>query len=155
MSLARRMAAVLALLVAGITPTLVVATPAQAYGCYGASCNYLDPQTNGCSTGAQDLQSINPEPWYVVQLRYSPGCYAAWARVESRLAGGGGPQYHYLKLQVWSARTGGTLLRTETRHIGELPGSGNAVWTAMSSYNNWVQACMKDANDFGWCTGRF
>ncbi|GIF49381.1 uncharacterized protein DUF2690 [Asanoa ferruginea] len=155
MSRTRRLVAVLAMLVAAMSSTLVVASPALAASCWADSCNYLDPQTNGCSSDAGNIQAIDPEGWYDVELRYSPSCYAAWARAKSRLGGGGGPRYHYLKLQVWSAASGGTLLRVETRHIDELPPAGQSVWTAMHSYGNYVQACIKDANDFGWCTGRF
>jgi len=156
MSRTRRLVAVLAMLVAAVSSTLVVASPALAGSCYATSCNYLDPHTNGCDVGAQTkLPAISPEDWYEVELRYSPGCYSAWARASSKLAGGGGPRYHYLKLQVWSAQTGGTLLRVETRFIDELPPSGNSVWTAMHTFGRWVQACIKDANDFGWCTPRF
>jgi len=148
----RRLVAVLAMLVAAVSSTLVVASPALAASCYATSCNYLDPQTNGCNTGAQTKQAINPEPPYTVDLRYSPGCYAAWARVTGGLTGY--PKYHYLKLQVWSAQTGGTLLRVETKYI-EQTVAGQSQWTAMHTFGNWVQACMKDHNDDGWCTGRF
>ncbi|GIF49380.1 uncharacterized protein DUF2690 [Asanoa ferruginea] len=152
MSRTRRLVAVLAMLVAGISGTLVVATPAMAASCYGTSCNYLDPQTNGCNADARTLQAINPESPYTVELRYSPTCFAAWARVTGGLTGY--PQYHYLKLQAWSAASGGTLLRVETKYV-EQTVAGQSQWTAMHTYGHYVQACMKNASDFGWCTGRF
>jgi hypothetical protein len=148
----RRATAVLALAFVTTVPAAVVAGPALAVGCYRSSCNHYDPQTMGCSPDAYSLAVINPEGSYDVQLRYSPACGAAWARITN--TGSGYPVYKYLKLQVWSAKTGGTLLWTETKYNEQLNNDQN-YWTAMGSYQYWVQACVKNSDDWGHCTARY
>jgi hypothetical protein len=146
----------MAVLVLGVVAIMLVAPlvgarPAAAASCSANSCSHLDPQTNGCSADAYDLEAFNPEGAYTVELRYSPTCRAAWARITD--AATGYPQWKYLKLQVWDAHTGGHLLWTETRYV-EQTVSGLDYWTAMGSFNYWVQACVKNASDYGHCSVR-
>src|SRR6266568_3676206 len=70
------------------TAAILAATPpANAVGCYGGSCTGQSPTSEGCATGAYTIDSFR---YYgpiaslngaLLELRYSPACYAAWARV--------------------------------------------------------------------------
>ncbi|MGW7544403.1 DUF2690 domain-containing protein [Streptomyces sp. NPDC054770] len=68
---------VLALAAAGTA----IATPANAAGCYGSTCEGKDPATY-CQSDA--ITPSNGAIWLgsaYVELRYSPSCRAAWARI--------------------------------------------------------------------------
>jgi len=137
----------------GAVAVVLVGAPgaSAAPGCWASSCSHYDPQTMGCSPDATSLITFSPEGSYDVQLRLSSACYAAWARVTNTATGE--PRFKYLKLQVWDSKTGGRLLWTETRYIPQLV-SGNSYWTAMGSFEHYVQACVKNANDWGHCSER-
>jgi len=58
-----------------------IATPANAAGCYGSSCEGKDPAAY-CQSDA--ITPSNGAIWLgsaYVELRYSPSCRAAWARI--------------------------------------------------------------------------
>ncbi|WP_043663205.1 DUF2690 domain-containing protein [Streptomyces xylophagus] len=58
-----------------------IATPASAAGCYGSSCEGKDPAAY-CQSDA--ITPSNGAVWLgpaYVELRYSPSCRAAWARI--------------------------------------------------------------------------
>ena len=52
----------------------------KAISCYAASCEGLDPSTTTC---ANDARTVRYREWHTVmiQLRYSPSCRSAWARI--------------------------------------------------------------------------
>lgn len=58
-----------------------LATPANAAGCYGSSCEGKDPAAY-CQSDA--ITPSNGAHWLgpaYLELRYSPSCRAAWARI--------------------------------------------------------------------------
>jgi hypothetical protein len=62
--------------------------PASAATCSGYSCDGLDPNTTGCSAGANDtastyLYNANGSIVGLLELRYSPSCGTNWTRVTS------------------------------------------------------------------------
>jgi|1185.fasta_scaffold435616_2 hypothetical protein len=63
-----------------IAAGFVVAPAAQAASCYQTSCNGKDPNAQGCSAhNADSVQFLSPDAR--IDLRYSPGCDANWARL--------------------------------------------------------------------------
>ncbi|WP_329275938.1 DUF2690 domain-containing protein [Streptomyces sp. NBC_00691] len=60
------------------------AGPASAAtSCYAQSCQGLDPATTVCQN---DARTVLWDGWLNVELRYSPSCRAAWARLGSGAA---------------------------------------------------------------------
>lgn len=63
---------------------LSAAPPAFAAGCYASSCTGLDPVQAGCASDAETIYTINGVGSWgkgILQLRYSPSCAAAWAKI--------------------------------------------------------------------------
>ncbi|MGW2863243.1 DUF2690 domain-containing protein [Streptomyces sp. SDr-06] len=61
---------------------VVAAAPASAAtSCYGSSCNGLDPNKTTCANDAKTVEVGNGSG--NIQLRYSPSCRAAWARLQT------------------------------------------------------------------------
>jgi hypothetical protein len=76
----RRLVAALGVLAAATTGLVLTTAPAQAAGCFQGSCNGKDPNAQGCS--GSNLASVNfLGPDARVDLRYSSGCDANWARL--------------------------------------------------------------------------
>jgi hypothetical protein len=81
-----RTLATLAFLAAAGMGSLVAAAPAQAAtSCYASLCTGLNPATTIC---ANDARTVSYKHIYFsghdlgfIELRYSPGCRAAWARL--------------------------------------------------------------------------
>jgi hypothetical protein len=151
---ARRWAAVAVtvVLAAGLAP-FVQASPAWAL-CGSTTCNGDDPQDSGCSAGATTIDDFVSEQdgYAYVELRYSPACNAAWARWT--VGAPGMPKHRYLKLQVWNASSGGTMIAAMTKLLPSSTGNGAVYWTAMYSFTYWVQACVKTSSGNGPCTAR-
>jgi hypothetical protein len=59
---------------------LLPAQPSMAVGCVGSACDGKNPQTMGCSTGAQIKKERTWFQEVTLQLRYSPACDAWWTR---------------------------------------------------------------------------
>jgi hypothetical protein len=68
----------LAVAVAGLA-FAPAAQAAPSAGCYGASCQGLDPAEQGCD-GAYTVGSVSTPQGYI-ELRYSAVCNANWARI--------------------------------------------------------------------------
>ncbi|MWA15985.1 DUF2690 domain-containing protein [Streptomyces sp. BA2] len=64
----------LALVLAGVNASPAAATAS----CYGASCNGLNPAKTTC---ANDARTVKKGPFIDMELRYSPSCRSAWARI--------------------------------------------------------------------------
>ena len=76
-----------------LSATVIVplaASPANAAGCYAGgdpnhiSCNGLDPIKTGCVNDAETIYTVTGVGTWgtgVLQLRYSPTCAAAWAKI--------------------------------------------------------------------------
>jgi hypothetical protein len=63
----------------------------------------------------------------------------------------------YLKLQVWTSQTGGTVPYTSMVNDLGYGVSNDVRWTSMWSFSYWLQACLKDTSANGGngpCTGR-
>jgi hypothetical protein len=75
----------LAVTVAGLAFAPAAQAAPSTAGCYGASCQGLDPADQGCG-GAYTVGSVST-PQVYVELRYSPVCNANWARISSSSPG--------------------------------------------------------------------
>jgi hypothetical protein len=72
-------AAAVACGLASLAAPVAGAHPALAAGCYATGCNGLDPVAEGCSGDAVTIAS-NTSNGYIIEIRYSNTCHAAWAR---------------------------------------------------------------------------
>ncbi|SBT41277.1 DUF2690 domain-containing protein [Micromonospora narathiwatensis] len=124
----RRMTVVLAAAFA-LAGGAVVTTgsPAMA-ACSDTGCNGLDPQSAGCSSGAQTIDDFVAPNGYYLELRYSPTCYAVWVRVNSQ-------GYWDSSTSFWVERkdTGGRYSNTF------VSGESGSKWTKMWSYRYLVR----------------
>jgi hypothetical protein len=78
----RRIIVTIGILCLFVAATPISAASAAAPPCHGTSCNGRDPQTTGCGRDARTLEDVEDTGgWVTLELRYSPSCYAAWARV--------------------------------------------------------------------------
>lgn len=83
----KKVAAVIGSITLALAGALMAAPAAHAAGgCYGASCNGLDPAAEGCSGDAYTAASVST-PQGFVELRYSRSCNANWARISNSSAG--------------------------------------------------------------------
>lgn len=72
-----------------------------AASCRGRSCTGKNPQTTGCEKDARTIDRVRPGGGGPrVELRYSPTCRAAWARIQKanpswdfKIEGRGGPRH--------------------------------------------------------------
>jgi hypothetical protein len=64
---------------------LVAPSPASAAtSCYGSSCTGLDPSATTCQNDAETVEGPGGIPGNIaIELRYSPSCRAAWARLKN------------------------------------------------------------------------
>jgi len=122
-----------AMLTAGTT---AIASPASAaaYGCRGGSCTGYLPSQKGCDQDATTKRSLTLGGYadgrnYTIQLRYSPGCRAAWARISA---------YYPRNREFWVFNNG----TKKTEHAN---GSGGPAWTITRMVGNAgtkAHACM-------------
>ncbi len=154
----RLLIAALLVLFTGVTTIFVSPSAAMAAGtCTWSACDGRDPQTSGCSADGQTLDSFtsNIDGYAYVELRYSPSCHAAWARLTTGAAGE--PTHSYLTLNTYSSSSGGSPITEYWKKVTNSTndwGSGQVFWSYMNSFGVWVQACLKDINDVGPCTAR-
>jgi hypothetical protein len=85
MHLRKRLTGMLALAALGAVVIVPLsASPASAATCYGASCNDKNPYDYGCVSDAVTIYTVNHVGTWgtgILQLRYSPSCGAAWAKI--------------------------------------------------------------------------
>lgn len=62
--------------------SLALTSPASAATCFAGSCTGLSPETTGCAADAFTPRSHRAEG-RLIELRYSPTCRAAWARISN------------------------------------------------------------------------
>ncbi|MER7533168.1 DUF2690 domain-containing protein [Streptomyces sp. NPDC097704] len=75
----RKLATAGSALALAATSLLLASSPASAAtSCYGSSCEGLDPATTICQN---DARTVSWSDRFGIELRYSPTCRAAWARV--------------------------------------------------------------------------
>ena len=120
-----------------------MATSAMA-GCSGSTCVHLDPQAQGCSSGATPLATASPPGGGPdIILRWSKACVANWARWDDDHDSGFSPG-------SWT-----WYVETSDGHT-ELPTFGNSEWTFMVNGNLPARACIKGvATTQVGCTGWF
>jgi hypothetical protein len=143
-----RLAMAVTLAVAGLVG--FAPSPASAATCYGAGCDYWDPQVTGCSSGATTLEEFTWRNWRV-ELRFSQTCAAAWTRVTAN-------QYscaaRYLMLAVYTSSSGAG---PQSTRVTAAPSGcldvGQSRWTAMAPFSYWVAACL--SNDTTFATPNF
>ncbi len=78
-SFVRRLTTGIALAGLLLAPNTTFAKSAAKYGCKAATCNGKDPQAMGCAADAKTLTARSAYG-IRVELRYSKGCKARWAR---------------------------------------------------------------------------
>jgi len=119
-------ARLLTLLVLVVLSTIAVvapATPASAAGCNANGCTGKNPQVQGCSPTAYNLDEFS-YAGIRFELRYSPACGAAWTRVTSLT------HHNTVFGQI---RGGGYVFGVQAVE--------GQVWTKMISFNFFVKAC--------------
>ncbi|RSS55344.1 DUF2690 domain-containing protein [Streptomyces sp. WAC01280] len=111
-ALTRKLATVGSALAMAASSLLLASSPASAAtSCYASSCEGLDPATTICQNDARTVQTSSR---FGVQLRYSPTCRAAWARVDG---------YSDAPMAVVVENSRGATYRTYT--------TGGTEWTRM------------------------
>ncbi len=104
--------------------------------CVWAACNGRDPGAAGCGAGARTLERFADGP-FLVELRYSPRCHAAWTRI------GGGVAEH--SCNGWTPSDFGVLDGSGDRRSvavsAEVCAVGGTSYTTMLSFHYWVRAC--------------
>jgi hypothetical protein len=134
---------IVGVLAATILATSVISTtqssPALAAGCRGPSCNGQYPNEMGCDADARTLESFRQANTFI-ELRYSPSCYAAWARGISyntwRNCTGWTDQD-----VLWVEGSSGGVIRVRYgRCLSNAP--SYQFWTAMVGFNYWTRACL-------------
>jgi hypothetical protein len=112
--------------------------------CSGSTCIHLDPQAQGCSTGAQSLATASPPGGGPdIILRWSSACVANWARWDDDHDSGFSPG-------SWT-----WWVETSDGHK-EFPTFGNAEWTFMVNGHLAARACIKGvATSQSGCTAWF
>ncbi|MGW7446643.1 DUF2690 domain-containing protein [Kitasatospora sp. NPDC054795] len=83
-------------------PTASAATSRVTAGCYGSSCNGLDPVDMGCSPDAYTVESV-ASTLGTIELRYSPSCRANWARISGASNGQEFYVYNESRVVWWHA----------------------------------------------------
>jgi uncharacterized protein DUF2690 len=122
--------------------TLALAAPLTVYApaasaatsCYASSCTGLDPSSTTCQNDAQTVMWGSFTP---IELRYSPSCRAAWARLS-----GGSPGD-----KITVKNSNGTI------YTAWVPSSGARTWTRMvndAGITSW--ACDYETNGDIDCT---
>lgn len=119
------------------TPTGEKTTLVANYaGCYGGSCNGLDP-SKYCTDG-QTVASMDVKGHGLLELRYSPSCKANWGRYTAytgwALGLAASSQTIYAKVTAWNP--GGTSYMTA--HDFSVPQTGSS-WSQM--VDGVVKAC--------------
>jgi hypothetical protein len=120
------------LLALALSPAGAGARPAAAagVGCdYNRSCTGKDPQAMGCSADAYTMDSVTPAGGGTsVELRYSPACFAVWARDFD---------------EGWEFSTQGSTTNGGRPIVTEVLNGGS--WTAAVSFKLWTRACVRPA----------
>ncbi|GGU72644.1 hypothetical protein GCM10010275_04000 [Streptomyces litmocidini] len=112
---ARKLATAGSALALAASSLLLASSPASAAtSCYASSCQGLDPASTICQN---DARTVGISGWSNLELRYSPTCRAAWARLAD-----GGPYGQYVTV---SREDGNGAYSTHYY------GNGATVWTAM------------------------
>ncbi|HEU4424786.1 MAG TPA: DUF2690 domain-containing protein [Pilimelia sp.] len=68
----------------GLVSLVLPAQPAAAAPCWYSTCNGKDPSVTGCSAADAETEREFTTGRFRVELRYSFGCRAGWARATSR-----------------------------------------------------------------------
>lgn len=110
----------------------LLASPAEAAGCKGSGCRGRDPMAAGCADSktrtlkASEYKAENSAS-YRMEIRYSPTCQAAWARL-IRYSG------HDIgfALSAWNPGK---------QSVGVSGRSGATVWTSMVPASATTEAC--------------
>lgn len=101
--------------------------------CFGNACNGGDPEVYGCAADAQTLVSGNGGPG-TIELRYSPHCNAAWARLVNGVAGEQfGLNNDLGQHQNYAINPGYTYAWSNM--VGATPGEFGHVFTNNDTYN--------------------
>jgi hypothetical protein len=120
------------LLVAGLVlgvggVVLGPASPALA-SCWENSCNGLSPTAQGCSAASTPGNRTISDT-YTIQLRWSSGCWAYWARAKQATCYSGSPiAYARMQRQLWSPYG---YYDTNVYYSGQVPCDGNYAVTSM------------------------
>ncbi|MER5204496.1 DUF2690 domain-containing protein [Streptomyces sp. NPDC002825] len=139
-ALTRKLATVGSALAMAGSSLLLASSPASAATyCYASSCQGLDPATTICQN---DARTVATSGWSNLELRYSPTCRAAWARLAN-----GGSEGKYVTV----SRSDGN-----GAYSTHYYGNGATVWTAMvNDAGITSRACEYWDNGSGYydCTG--
>ncbi|MFH9983368.1 DUF2690 domain-containing protein [Streptomyces sp. NPDC017179] len=112
---------------------------APAASCYASSCHHKNPTSTGCANDAYTAKSARASDGTLVELRYSPTCRAAWARISNTHVGA----------EAFVQNTAG---QSDSVNVS----SGSDVHTSMvNDANLQARACYatNSASNFSACTG--
>jgi hypothetical protein len=139
----RRIAALGAVTLLGAALSLTTAQPALAVGCNENSCTGQDPNTMGCGADASTMDSFSLGANFYVELRYSPACYAVWARVTNTWYSNGGSQNIFVEVDGDPCNPASSV--TCTHVYQAVQAEYGSEWTKMITFDDWVRAC-----EVGW-----
>ncbi|HWS38696.1 MAG TPA: DUF2690 domain-containing protein [Actinoplanes sp.] len=155
--LARVMLALVA--ITGIT---FVASPTPALAaCTTTGCVGLDPQAQGCSTGARSMSeaiwSESGSLGYGVELRYSPTCKAMWSRLTVDYSFNPSRPTLYARVQRQLYNNQQLEWQASGTYDVSLAATTGTVWTKMVadySSGDRTRACFRFGPNGSWdCTG--
>jgi hypothetical protein len=133
---ARALALIAAL---GILGSVAVLDAAPAFAaCNPSNCTGQDPQTTGCASNANTLESFILDPTFYVELRYSSSCYAAWTKVTNNWTSNPGSQNLYVQIRAYSCPNADSSCFVGLFSQQALSGT---YWTDMFNFGYWVRAC--------------
>jgi len=136
------------LVIVGLLGLVGLSGTAAAAPCVGTSCNGRDPQSTGCGADARTLEDVaDTGGWVTLELRYSPSCYAVWARVTNfRGVTGVAKVIGYVN---------GRFVRSELTTLAAY--QNEVAWTNMISFTYVTYGCYRHFKpEFGWtewCSG--
>lgn len=127
-------AAAVACGLASLAGPVAGARPALAAGCYGSQCNGYDPVAEGCSGDAVTIAS-NESNGFIIEIRYSSACHAAWARATASP-----DTYGVIEAEItgWPCNVGGGHLCSGTTE--DYSAAYYSIWSNMVGWT-YLQAC--------------
>jgi hypothetical protein len=153
----------MAMAISAVTGIVVVASPASPAlaACSQEGCDNLDPQAQGCSSGARSMpEAIWTESGSLgagVELRYSPTCRAMWTRltVDYSYDPTRGPIYIRVHRQEWNNQA--LAWQNSGVHTKKFNATTGTTWTTMVgdySSGDRTKACWSFRNTSNFtCTG--
>jgi hypothetical protein len=134
----RKIVSLAVLAVTALAGVAIAPTAASAASCYASSCSGKHPEDTGCAADAITAKSKTYQG-RILELRYSPTCRSAWARVRN------GHWNDYFEVNSSSGERRGS-------HVGYNQTSGYTFMVNDAGY--FAYACTTNFNP-NTCTGTY